>query len=462
MTEPTPVRIPRENVNDESVQVLAWRVASGQRVEQGQALAELQGSKATFEIYAPTAGVVRFTIPEGDEVDVGGVLCMIEQDVPQALAAGDEVSLGPQEVVSNGAAPPSLPPAPAERVEATVPGLASGFRLSNRARRLAEQHGLDPAVFAGRGLVGAADVLQHLGLPLPAGNGRTAAAEGRPPAAAGPGPVAAHGVPFRTEKLSRSKRTEIKYLQSGHRLTLPSLVSVAVPTRGFRAAAEPDPSRQGHASALILFETARLLRKYRYLNAFYGDDAVHVYEEVNLGFAVDAGQGLKVPVLRCADRKSFPELAAEMRELVVRYLNNELPPAALAGGTFTVTDLSAEGVDVFLPRLNQGQAAILGVGGERFLPGGRWGTYQLLLAFDHQVSEGRLVAQFLNDLSNRLQSHEEALRQAQAPDRSGPGPCCARCLRPVDELKELGAHLLTTVNPDKSESFLCTNCLLGF
>jgi pyruvate/2-oxoglutarate dehydrogenase complex dihydrolipoamide acyltransferase (E2) component len=455
MTEPMPVRVPQENVNDESVQVLAWRVASGQRVEAGQVLAELQGSKATFEIHAPAAGVVRYSVPEGDEVAVGGVLCTIGPDAPEAVAAATVPAPVAGEASANGAG--TLPLSPA-------PELVGGFRLSHKARQLAEQHGLDPAVFAGRGLVGTADVLRHLGLPVPAGEDRAPAAEARPPAPApaGPGPVAAHGVPFRTEKLSRSKRTEIKYLQSGHRHTLPSLVSVAVPTRGFRAAAEPDPARRGHASALVLFETARLLRKYPSLNAFYADDAVHVYEEVNLGFAVDAGRGLKVPVLRHADCKGFPELAAEMRELVVQYLNDELPPAALAGGTFTVTDLAAEGVDAFLPRLNQGQAAILGVGGERFLPGARWGTYQLLLAFDHQVTEGRLAAQFLNDLARRLQSHDAALRQGQAADPAAPGPCCARCLRPVGELRELGAHLLATVNADQSESFLCTNCLLGF
>jgi pyruvate/2-oxoglutarate dehydrogenase complex dihydrolipoamide acyltransferase (E2) component len=317
MTDPTPVPIPQENVNDESVQILAWRVEPGQRVEQGQALAELQGSKATFELYAPVAGVVRYTIAAGEEVAVGATLCLIEQDAP-AAAPRDEAPA--PAVAANSVAPV---PAAAERADAAAPAAetAGGFRLSSQARQLVEQHGLDPAVFAGRGLVAAADVLQYLGKPVP---------------------------------------------------------------------------------------------------------------------------------------------AAEVRELIVQYLNDELPPAALAGGTFTVTDLSADGVSVFVPRLNQGQSAILGVGGEVFLPGSRWGTYQLLLAFDHQVTEGRLAAQFLNDLSRRLQGHEASLRQGRPADPAGAGPACSRCLRPLDELTELGAHLLPTVNPGQPESYVCTNCLLGF
>jgi len=130
-------------------------------------------------------------------------------------------------------------------------------------------------------------------------------------------------------------------------------------------------------SAVIIFETARLLKTFPLFNAYCADGSIHFYEQVNIGFAVDADRGLKVPVIRDADTKSLPEIAAEMQEAVVDYLNDSLPMKSLAGGTFTVTDLSGDGVFAFHPLINQGQSAILGICGEFFPPGSKEGMFNL-------------------------------------------------------------------------------------
>jgi hypothetical protein len=132
-----------------------------------------------------------------------------------------------------------------------------------------------------------------------------------------PTPIAAAGVTTRSERLPRSKRTEAKYLRSGRDTTLASVVTVGCPTRGFREAAGRHPAIAGNPTAVIVFEAARLLRKYPAFNAFHADGEIRYYEQVNLGFAVDAGRGLKVPVIKNADRKGIAEIADEMRELVV-------------------------------------------------------------------------------------------------------------------------------------------------
>jgi pyruvate/2-oxoglutarate dehydrogenase complex dihydrolipoamide acyltransferase (E2) component len=79
MSKRTSVIIPRENVNDEMVTLVNWCVENGTFVEAGQALADVEGSKAVFTISAPVAGVVQSTLSPGQEVEVGGVLCMIEE-----------------------------------------------------------------------------------------------------------------------------------------------------------------------------------------------------------------------------------------------------------------------------------------------------------------------------------------------------------------------------------------------
>ena len=83
-----------------------------------------------------------------------------------------------------------------------------------------------------------------------------------------------------------------------------SLISVICPTRGLKAAAQTHPELSGGPLPLILHETARLLRKYPIFNAFYDDGKVHYYDSVNIGIAMDAERGLKVPVLANADHKN--------------------------------------------------------------------------------------------------------------------------------------------------------------
>ena len=273
-------------------------------------------------------------------------------------------------------------------------------------------------------------------------------------------PVGATGVGVRAEPLSRAKRTEGKYLRSGSESTLASVVTVACPTRGFRAAFGAD------ATALVVFEVARLLRKYPAFNAYHDDGVAYYYDEVNVGFAVDAGKGLKVPIVREADRKGVDAIGSEMRDLVVGYLGDALPVEALSGGTFTLTDLSGEGVVAFHPLINRGQSAILGLCAEVFPGIGREGTFNLVLAFDHQLAEGRAAARFLGDLRDRLASHE-ASALAGRPTEIGPGavveePRCSRCLSSYSTLAADGHPLVQTVRGDGSIRLLCKLCLEGW
>lgn len=457
MTESTPVLIPQENVNDESVTLVAWCVANGEQVQEGQELAEVEGSKAVFGIPAPVAGIVQYTRKVGQEIAVGEILCTISSAAPVTLASAGAAG-----------APICTPGFPRFHDQDTAPATPSGTpRFSRQAAALLQQHGLDPQRFVGYGLVRMSDVLAVLG-----GSGVTRPAAIDPPALepvspqTTDNPIPAAGVPFRRETLSRSKQTEIRYLASGSRHTLPSMVTVAVPTRGWRAAAAQYVHAPGSITAIILFEVARLLRRYPLLNAFYADGVACLYEAVNIGFALDAGHGLKVPVIRQADTKSLPEIASEMQAMLRRYLDNTLRVDDLAAGTFTITDLSSEGVLTFHPLINQNQGAILGIGSEYSSGvGPAEGFFTLMLSFDHQLTEGRPSAQFLQELARRLQAYE-AVMQTQS---SEPGePHCTRCLTSLSRLRQLdhgqrGAHFLVqTIQPDGTRAYCCSLCMQGW
>ena len=214
------------------------------------------------------------------------------------------------------------------------------------------------------------------------------------------------------------------------------------------------------ATAIIVAETARLLRKYPVFNAYYSDENINYYDQVNIGFAVDAGKGLKVPVIRDADRKEIAAIAAEMRELVVTYLDDRLTVESLAGGTFTVTDLSGENVVAFHPLISRGQAAILGVCAEVSLPGTGAGAFNLVLGFDHQLSEGRTAGRFLGELRERLTHYEETFLRDRVTRAEVPR--CARCQGSYHELAANGHALVQSVQADGSVRLLCKLCFEGW
>ena len=462
MKSSIPVIIPQDNVNDESVTVLSWSVPTGENVTQGQMIAEIETSKAVMEIEAPATGVLEYSIEPGTDVDVGATLCNIQSNEPvtaASLASSGQAETPLSNAVKNG-----------EGVKASQPMEKSSTHFTKKAQALLEKRGLSPERFSGRGLVRTEDILVELGemAPMQSSSSHSVKIEQSRSMVS---PIPAMNIPFRTEKLPKSKRTEIGYLSSGYQNALPSVITVAIPTKGLRAAVDQNMNVEATTTAVIIFEMACLLRHYPWFNAFYQDGHVNFYEEVNIGFAIDGDFGLKVPVIRAVESKSIAQITSEMQELMVAYLGNSLSNEDLQGGTCTVTDLSGEGVFAFHPLLNQGQSAILGVGGEFYPPGSREGVFNLILAFDHQVSEGRQAAKFLSELGEHLQAYEAALVDDLASDECVEDInklSCSRCLTPLSKIQEWDHFehwdhfLVQTVKPDGQRGYLCSVCMRGW
>jgi pyruvate/2-oxoglutarate dehydrogenase complex dihydrolipoamide acyltransferase (E2) component len=212
-------------------------------------------------------------------------------------------------------------------------------------------------------------------------------------------------------------------------------------------------------TAVILFEAARLLRKYPLLNACFVEEQACIYEPINIGVAIDSGQGLKVPVIHDADQKGLAEVTQCLRDLLLSYVDDQLTASMVAGGTFTLTDLSSEGALSFTPLINHGQSAILGIGAEYLPPGGQEGLFHLVLAFDHQIAEGRMAARFLAELRDRLVAYEQAMT---GPEQAVPEPCCSRCQTPLAQLRQSNHHLLHSARADGTTALICTACLQGW
>jgi pyruvate dehydrogenase E2 component (dihydrolipoamide acetyltransferase) len=179
----------------------------------------------------------------------------------------------------------------------------------------------------------------------------------------------------------------------------------------FKAAGDNVP---GYTDFLVKL-AAITLRKHPLLNARWEGDQITTSDEVHVGIAVDTEAGLLVPVIRDVHALGVRQVAERSRDLTERAGLRKLAPADVQGGTFTITNLGAYGVEAFTPIIRYPECAILGVGrierrpvvvGDRVVPGER---LTLSLTFDHRIVDGAPAARFLQDLGRLIENPGPAL-----------------------------------------------------
>jgi 2-oxoglutarate dehydrogenase E2 component (dihydrolipoamide succinyltransferase) len=359
MSEPIAVPVPQINPNDEHAVVVRWHVAKGARVRAGQTLVTLETTKTTFDVDSPSDGYAFFEHEPNAELAVGA---------PVAWIADHD---GPLQIATRANS----------RTEASTGQPAE--RFTRKARKLMKERGLTEADFSGPDKVDA-DAVERLA----AERGTKGVATTRAPAGA---------VPL---ELTPAKITEIQTLKRVHEQVVPSTVATSLRADRVEARLRREAAEHGPVSALelALFETARLLPEWPELNGFYADGRAWAHGTIAIGFAVNLGRSLRVPIVKNAGSLSLRDVARTVRDLTLRYMREELTIDDLTGGTFTITDLSGEGVVTFVPVLNERQSAILGLCAAR-----SDGSRDLVLTFDHRLSDGMRAARFLADLRSRLE-----------------------------------------------------------
>lgn len=163
---------------------------------------------------------------------------------------------------------------------------------------------------------------------------------------------------------------------------------------------------------LLIKAAALAVRRHPRLNAVVVGEEIHLLPDINIGVAIALDDGLVVPVVRNADSKPLTTISGEVREFVQRARGGKLTMTEITGGTFTVTNLGSFGIDAFTPILNPPEAAILGVGriAERITRRDSdlvWRqTMVLSLTVDHRVVDGAPAAAFLQTLREFLEQPE--------------------------------------------------------
>ena len=401
----TAVIMPKLGNSVESSQILAWHKAVGDVVERGQMLCEIETDKATMEVQAPESGVLlEIYYPENAEVAVMTTIAMIGQ-AGEVVPKVAPVTAPPLEVET---VVPAAVPVQILQTFAT-PKPANRIFASPRARQLARQQNLPLDGLVGSGpnrRILERDVEQAPKLPevVPV-----------PVVQPVPPPVSQAQNPYPDAKATPLKGIRAKIagrmlesLHSTAQLTLHTSADArALQAYHQRLKLMPDAPKVT-LSHLVMFVVARTLRQHPALNALLENNVLYEFSHVHLGFAVASSRGLLVPIIRDAARLSLRELTLEAQRLVADVQNTSSAAADLQGGTFTVSNLGAYGIEQFTPILNPPQVAILGVGGINLKPVQQDQNVifvphlSLSLTVDHQVIDGAPAAQFLQSLAQNL------------------------------------------------------------
>ena len=212
------------------------------------------------------------------------------------------------------------------------------------------------------------------------------------------------------------RRTIARHLLDSHHATAPVTLNASADATNlvnlrnqFKAARAADVLVPSYTDFLVKL-SAVALQRHPLLNARWEDEAVRLLPEVHVGVAVDTDAGLLVPVLRDVPSLTLKQVAARSRDLIGRARAGRLGADDLQGGTFTVTNLGAFGIDAFTPIINPPQCAVLGVGrirrepvvlGEQVVVRDR---VTLSLTFDHRIVDGAPAARFLQTLCGLIEN----------------------------------------------------------
>jgi len=445
-----PVNIEMPKLSDTMTEgtLLKWHKKVGDRVEIGDILAEVETDKATMEMEAFDEGeITEIRIQEGEKAPIGGVLAVLDgddsEDAPAPEAKQEEQAAAAEAPVN----PPVATEAPAQASAESpaTPAAPLGnerVKSSPLARKVAADLGVNIASLSGSGPGGRIvrkDVeAASKATPAPAkparsteanaANALVAAAKARmnPPAAPAASPAPAAGaiqplMPVAKEgdeiiQLSSMRKIIASRLLTS-KVTIPHfylhLEVDAAPLMALRKQindqAEKTHGNKYSVNDFVLKAVINAAQAVPAINASFAGDHIVKFKHVGLSVAIAVEDGLVTPVIKLAESKSLLAISKQVKDFAVRAKDKKLKPDEFDGGTITVSNLGAWGIESFDAIVNPPQAAILSVGAAIEKPVVKNGQIvaglrmNLGLSCDHRVVDGAIGAQFLAEVKKLIE-----------------------------------------------------------
>jgi len=335
MADTTNIVMPLEQEGSKSV-VRAWLKKVGDAVKRDEPIVELETDKVAVEVPSPGDGVLAsIALNEGDEAAPGATLGVL--------------TLG----VATKSGPPAPSPASTALAGEGAGGPDSRQRLSPLVKRLLAEHGASASDIAGTGRDGRIthkDVQDHVA---------------RGPARAPAAPVKGGKIPHDAMRRSIAEHMSRSVAVAPHvTAVFEADFSAIIAHRNKHKDAYARAGALLTFSAYIIRAAAEAMKVSPNVNARWHDDFLEVFEDANIGMGVALGdKGLIVPVIKRAQTLTLKETAAQLSDVTERARKNQLKPADVQGGTFTISNHGVSGSLVATPIIiNQPQSAILGVG----------------------------------------------------------------------------------------------------
>jgi len=409
--------MPKMSDTMEEGKIIRWLKHEGEKVDAGEPIAEIETDKANVEMEAFEGGIIaKILAKEGDTVPVGKTIAEMEP-LEAAVLQPTPAATVPQPQAEEEQRTAGGLVAPVARVEAEKEPEAQVTEeehvlASPLARRLAEEYGIDISQVQGTGPGGRVverDVqrlIEEKERPAPTVEAPTAP---RPSAE-----IPALEVPTEEHELSKMRRT-IAERMTRSKQTVPHFYVTSEIEMDWAARVRDELNADESQvkvsfTDMIIKACALALAKFPMVNASYSEDKVLIYKEINIGFATALEEGLVVPVVRNADKKSLREIAAETKALAQRARENRMHVSDFSGGTFTISNLGMFDVESFAAIINPPEAAALAVGTIREVPVVIDGAIAVsrrmkaTISADHRLLDGAVVAAFLQEVRKHLES----------------------------------------------------------
>lgn len=411
--------LPELGENIETAEVSAVLVSAGDLVRRDQPVIEVETEKASLEVPSTVDGrVAEVLVQAGSTVRVGQVMLRVEAQESALEPVRAEAAPPPPEPArpASPAAPAPAPvldfPVPPSRerpeIGRTVPAAPS-------VRALARQLGVDVTLVPGsgpRGRITRDDVKAYAKSLIQTADLPALRATSAPPL-----PDFSRWGEIERQPLTNVRRatargmaeawSNVPHVTQFDRADVTALETARKEfNRGLA-----DEAGKLSVTAIAAKLSADALKRFPKFNSSLDldDDAVVHKKYVHVGIAVDTERGLLVPVIRDVDRKSLPEVAAEMNDLAARARAKKLAPDEMRGGTFTVSNLGGLGTTYFSPIVNWPEVAILGIGrahAEPIFDEGSWEPRLIMplsLSYDHRLIDGADAARFLRWLAEAFE-----------------------------------------------------------
>jgi 2-oxoglutarate dehydrogenase E2 component (dihydrolipoamide succinyltransferase) len=391
------IKVPTVGESISEVTLVKWLKADGDYVNRDEVIAELESEKATFEVNAEKAGVLKTVGKEGDTLLIGDTLAQIDETAAKPEGAAPAPETAPPKAEEK----PAAQPAPAG---APVTAITNDVKATPVASAIIADKGVDPKSIQASGYGGKIlkdDVLEALSNP------------GRKPG------TQAFSREEKREKMSNLRKTVSRRLVEAKNTTAMLTTFNEVDMGKIMAirTANKDKFKEAHGVSLgfMSFFTKAVcfaLAEWPAVNAYIDGDSIIYHQYCDISIAVSAPKGLVVPVIRNAESLSMFEIEKKVVELAGKARDNKLSMEEMQGGTFTITNGGVFGSLMSTPIINIPQSAILGMHKIQERPMVVDGQIvvrpmmYLALSYDHRIIDGRESVSFLVRVKELLENPE--------------------------------------------------------